>query len=78
LRAELDAVFEQGYTIDDEEIAPGLRRMAVPLDKCDGMVVAAISVSQALSSRGRLNDPELAEMLTETGLAIENEAFAGA
>lgn len=50
--------------------------MAVPLRKCDGTVVAAISVSQALSSHGRLNDPELLEMLTETALAIENEAFA--
>lgn len=76
LREELDAVFEQGYAIDDEEIAPGLRCMAVPLRNSNGTVIAAISVSQALSSRGLLNDPELLELLKEAALAIENEAFA--
>lgn len=78
LRQELNAVFDQGYAIDDEEIAPGLRCMAVPLRNGDGTVVAAISVSQALSSRGRLNDPQLLEILAETALAIECEAFARA
>lgn len=76
LRAGLDAVSEQGYAIDDEEIAPGLRCMAVPLRNGAGTVVAAISVSQALSSRGRLGDSELLKMLTETASAIENQAFA--
>ncbi|WP_068076842.1 IclR family transcriptional regulator [Novosphingobium lentum] len=76
MRHELDAVFDQGYAIDDEEIAPGLRCMAVPLRNSDGIVIAAISVSQALSSRGRVNDPELLEILMETALAIESEALA--
>lgn len=76
LREELAAVFARGYAIDDEEIAHGLRCLAVPLRNSDGTVIAAISVSQALSSRNRLNDPELLQMLTETALAIESEAFA--
>ena len=76
LREALGAVAERGYAIDDEEIAPGLRCMAVPLRNGDGTVVAAISVSQALSSRGLLSDPELLALLTETTSAIEREAFA--
>ncbi len=76
LRTELDAISKRGYAIDDEEIAPGLRCMAIPLRKGDGTVIAAISVSQAMSSRNLLNDPDLLEMLTETALAIEQEAFA--
>jgi IclR family transcriptional regulator, acetate operon repressor len=76
LREELDAVFERGYAIDDEEIAPGLRCMAVPLRNSAGTVVAAISVSQALSSRSRPKDPELLKMLAETAFEIEREAFA--
>jgi DNA-binding IclR family transcriptional regulator len=76
LREELDAVFARGYALDDEEIANGLRCMAVPLRNSDGTVIAAISVSQAISSRGRLSDPELLEMLIETVLAIESEAFS--
>ena len=76
LREELDAVRNQGFAIDDEEIAPGLRCMAVPLRRSDGRVLAAISVSQALSSRGRLDDAPLRALLTETAQAIESQAFA--
>jgi IclR family transcriptional regulator, acetate operon repressor len=74
LRAELDAVRAQGFAIDDEEVAPGLRCMAVPLRNGDGRVLAAISVSQALSSRHRLDDEPLRALLTETAGAIERQA----
>lgn len=76
LREELEAVRVQGFAIDDEEIAHGLRCLAVPLRRSDGKVLAAISVSQAVSSRHRLDDTPLLALLTETALAIENEAFA--
>lgn len=76
LRAELDGIYQCGYAIDDEEIAPGLRCMALPLHNSAGTVIAAISVSQALSSRHRLDDPELLGLLMETARAIEREAFA--
>ena len=76
LREELDAVRIQGFAIDDEEVAPGLRCMAVPLRRSDGRVLAAISVSQALTSRRRLDDAPLRALLIETAQAIERQAFA--
>lgn len=77
LREELDSIRTQGFAIDDEEVAPGLRCIAVPLRRTDGKVLAAISVSQALSSRQRLDDGPLRALLTETAQAIERQAFAG-
>ena len=76
LREELDMVRQQGFAIDDEEVASGLRCMAVPLRNGDGRVLAAISVSQALSSRKRLDDAPLRALLTETAQAIERQAAA--
>ena len=76
LRLELDAVKLQGYAIDDEEIAPGLRCMAVPLRSGDGKVQAAISVSQAVSSRHRVDDARLLALLIEAAQTIERQAFA--
>lgn len=78
LRDELDLVLTQGYAVDDEEIAPGLRCLAVPLRNGDGAVIAAISVSQALSSPLRMDDTELLGELRETAAVIENDAFARA
>ncbi len=76
LRGNFDAVIAKGYAIDDQEVAPGLRCMAVPLRNGDGNVIAAISVSQLLSSPRLLRDPQLLEMLRETALKIEKKAFA--
>lgn len=76
LREELDVVQAQGFAIDDEEIAPGLRCMAVPLRRSDGKVLAAISVSQALSSRNRLHDTPLLALLTEAAQTIACQAFS--
>jgi len=45
LREELARVFEQGYAIDDGEIAPDLYCLAVPVKDVSGTVFAAISVS---------------------------------
>lgn len=75
LRGELEVVRAQGFAIDDEEIAVGLRCMAVPLCRSDGKVLAAISVSQLLSSRRRLDDTSLLGLLTEAAQAIEQQAF---
>lgn len=73
LRAELDAVRVQGFAIDDEEIVPGLRCMAVPLRQGHGRVFAAISVSQATSSRHRVPDALLLDLLTQVAQAIERQ-----
>lgn len=45
LRAELDAVRAQGYSLVDGELEPGLRSVAVPLHDRRGDVVAAVNVS---------------------------------
>ncbi|MDP3673787.1 MAG: IclR family transcriptional regulator [Novosphingobium sp.] len=77
LREELDAVREQGFALDDEEIAGGLRCLAVPLRRPDGLVLAAISVSQMTSSRNRMEDAPLLALLRHTAQAIEWQAFGG-
>ena len=76
LREELDAVRAQGFAIDDEEVAPGLRCMAVPLFRPDGTVLAAVSLSQAVGSRHRLQDMPLLALLKQTAHNIERQAFA--
>lgn len=44
LRAELVRVGKQGYSLGDQELAAGLRTIAVPIHDRNGSVVAAISV----------------------------------
>ena len=45
LRAELDRVREQGWSVVDGELEPGLRSIAAPLRGRDGGVIAALNVS---------------------------------
>lgn len=45
LRAELERVREQGYSLVDQELEPGLRSIAAPLQDASGAVVAAVNVS---------------------------------
>jgi IclR family pca regulon transcriptional regulator len=45
LRAELTRVREQGYAVNDEELAVGLRAVAAPVRNRDGRVVAAINIA---------------------------------
>jgi IclR family transcriptional regulator, pca regulon regulatory protein len=44
LKAALDRVRQQGYAIVDQELELGLRSLAVPVRRPDGLVVAAINV----------------------------------
>jgi IclR family transcriptional regulator, pca regulon regulatory protein len=44
LRVELDRIRADGYAIIDQELELGLRSMAVPIHRADGMAVAAINV----------------------------------
>lgn len=76
LRQELETVRAQGFAVDDEEVVPGLRCMAVPLRREDGRVLAAISVSQETSSRRRVPDTLLLELLTQVAQAIEHRSLA--
>jgi DNA-binding IclR family transcriptional regulator len=45
LRQELERVRAQGYAVDDEEFAQGIRCLAAPVRSFSGQVVAAVGVS---------------------------------
>jgi IclR family transcriptional regulator, pca regulon regulatory protein len=45
LRAELDAIREQGWALVDQELEEGLRSIAAPIHDRNGAVVAAVNVS---------------------------------
>jgi DNA-binding IclR family transcriptional regulator len=67
LRETLTKVREFGYAMDDEEAAPGLRCLAVPV-KASGDVVAALSIAFASSVRlPRHALPALQETATRIG-----------
>jgi IclR family pca regulon transcriptional regulator len=46
---------KKGYAISDEELAPGIRSMAVPVFAANGDIIAAVSVSAA-SARVKVGD----------------------
>lgn len=46
---------KSGYAISDEELAPGIRSMAVPVHGADGDIIATVSVSAA-SARVKVSD----------------------
>jgi IclR family acetate operon transcriptional repressor len=65
LERELEGIRRQGYALDDQEYAEGVRCLAVGLRGSSGAVVAALSVCGPLSrmSDGRLS--ELARLVVE-------------
>jgi IclR family pca regulon transcriptional regulator len=67
LVAELDKVRRQGYAINDEEMAVGLRSVAAPVREASGQVAAAINVSvpSARVSRQEM-EMVLAPMVVDT------------
>ena len=76
LDATLQDVAAQGFALDDQEVTLGLRCMAVPVRSRSGTVVAAISVSQSLSSNWLVADDELLQLLTKAAAEIEQNAFS--
>jgi DNA-binding IclR family transcriptional regulator len=57
LQAQLDRFAAQGYAVDDEELAPGIRCVAAPLrDPASGALVAALGVS---GPTARIASPQL-------------------
>ena len=72
LMEELAVIREQGYSIDNQEIQPGLRCVAAPVNPEHTDIVGAVSVS---GPTGRLKDgrlkPELAEQVTSAANVIE-------
>lgn len=67
LEAELDEVRARGYAMEVEELALGRACVAAPIRDREGAVVAAISVSGALSALDLANRrDELAQIVIET------------
>lgn len=75
LAHELARIGRQDYATDDEEIAQGLACAAVPIRNPSGRVLAAISVSQALTAPSIVARPLLIPMLRAVAKEIETAAF---
>ena len=74
LRAELDAVREQGWALVDQELEEGLRSVAAPIRDRSGKVVAAVNISTHASR----TTPEsvrtgLVPLLLATAARIESD-----
>jgi IclR family acetate operon transcriptional repressor len=76
LRTELEQVRQQGYALDDEEHAVGLRCVAAPIFDENGQALAAISLSgpKARIVDNRLN--ELGNAIRQTAAEI-TQALGG-
>jgi IclR family acetate operon transcriptional repressor len=75
LRREIAMVHSRGWATDDEEIAVGLRCIAVPLMSADGRIVAAISVSSVAASTAPVDPMSFLSGLRETADAITAQLF---
>src|SRR3546814_20342980 len=51
LRAELDIVAEQRWSLVEEALEPGLRSLAVPVRDRDGNIIAALNVATRTEER---------------------------
>ncbi|HET90131.1 MAG TPA: IclR family transcriptional regulator [Chloroflexi bacterium] len=71
LTAELEKIRRQGYAINDEELAAGLRSVAAPIRGYQNKVVAAINISipSARASRQEMEET-LVAMVVETAQEI--------
>ena len=79
LRAELAQVREQGYAVNDQQLAVGLRSVAVPVRE-GGHVVAAANCSMPVHAGGRTpwTDEDVLDGLRAAVARIEEElALAG-
>ena len=75
LVSELDDVRRQGYAINDQELAAGLRAVAAPVRRHDGEIVAAINVSAPTARASRqeiehLLAPKVTKAAREISLAL--------
>ena len=76
LRAELVKVRAQGYAVDDEEHAVGLRCIAAPIFDETGDVVAAVSASGPMARIGEERISQLGQMVVDAARAISTEMGA--
>jgi IclR family pca regulon transcriptional regulator len=78
LVTEIEKVRQQGYAINDEELAAGLRSVAAPVRRRNGEIVAAVNIS-VLGARVSRQDLEevLAPMVVKTAHEISLALGAG-
>lgn len=76
LRVELLKVKGQGYAVDDEEHAVGLRCIAAPVFDETGDVIGAVSVSGPMARIDEDRITELGRMVVNAALAISVEMGA--
>jgi IclR family transcriptional regulator, pca regulon regulatory protein len=75
--AELRAVRARGWSLTDEQLAPGIRSVAAPLRDGDGRVVAAMNVTvHAAETPVNVLTGEYLPMLLETAGAISADLAA--
>jgi DNA-binding IclR family transcriptional regulator len=77
LRAELEAVVEQGYGVTVEELELGLAAVAAPVRAHDGKVIAAISVSGPVYRLNSDRLPELAKRTVAAGAELSRRMGYG-
>jgi IclR family pca regulon transcriptional regulator len=74
LRAELDRVRAQGWSLTDQQLEHGLRSLAAPVRARDGHVVAALNVSANTTPDGPQGpQDELLPPLQEAVAALESD-----
>lgn len=77
LRAELEAVVEQGYGVTIEELELGLAAVAAPVRAHDGKVIAAISVSGPVYRLNADRLPEVAKRTVAAGAELSRRMGYG-
>ncbi|MFF8867069.1 IclR family transcriptional regulator [Streptomyces sp. NPDC015139] len=77
LRAELEAVVEQGYGLTVEELELGLAAVAAPVRAHDGKVIAAISVSGPVYRLNADRLPEVAKRTVAAGAVLSRRMGYG-
>lgn len=72
LKQELEKDRKRGYSVNDEELFPGIRAIGVPITQGNGHVVAAISVSGPVSRlQGDRFDGKLPHLVQNAANVIE-------
>jgi DNA-binding IclR family transcriptional regulator len=75
LRREIQRIRERGYAIDDREIVPDLRCVAVPIRDGDGETVAALSASDNWTRMGEERQGEVRDLLLAASAAITRKLY---
>lgn len=60
IKREIDLTRKRGYSLDDEEFAPGIRCVAAPVYASDGVVAAAIGITASTVRFTKERIPEMA------------------